>query len=578
MLNLDSIRTYWNKELVEKTYHDLCILNGNNPIIMEKLIEMGYYDLVNAFNRHYNKTELDKSLGYETNENWSAEIVKERYENLCVKFGNRSLKMEELALIGESKLIAAISVYWGGKNNLDKHLGYKTVGYYYLENGVVLRSLYEVIFANFLLHNNVDFLNEKKIDDNLNYRYDFKIKDLSGDCCYVEIWGYVGANHKNTRVTYEEVKNKKIQIYKKLNKKLIEFDFKFFKERNLEKLQYDLKDVLISNNIKIDNFKILSIDDIIKSYNTKKWNKEKAKELYQKLCKENGNMPLKRADFDKLERSDLLHAIYDFWGGKNNLDIELGYKLFYALDWTKEKVIEKYREACLENGNLPVPGKKLKELGYIGLDSAITNHFGSKNILDKMLNYTPLKLSSSPWTKEKIFETYKKICLENGDNPIGIERLEKMGYGGMIAKIYHFFGRKIDLDILLNYNPLYEKNNHTKEYVLETYNRLYIENGNIPIKYSEFKKLGHVSLKIGIAKHFGTKTNLEKELNITSHFKEWNKEITLEEYRKLCIKNGNRPITNKELKDCGNGPLIKSINRYFKNKTNIDMELGYIKI
>ncbi len=379
LLGYKPLRTNWTKKMIKETYHKLCLANGDKPISGDVLVSMGYNDLTTAMSRHYRKRDLDNDLGYETSTVWDIDLVKKTYKELCEKHGNRTLSQTELKLLGFGKLIQAINTYCGSKSELDFELGFTPYKLFRLQNGMIVRSTYEVMFGNFLIKNNIKFTTDKIICKNCseNYRYDFLINDLDGNKIYFEIWGGDDRTIKNTRFKdYIEKRKVKTEFYKKLNLKLVDIESDIFKNKSHESIIELIKKIIIKNNVKKDNFVSLTVDELIESDNNRLWDKQKVKDEYHKICLANGNQPTSTTDLGNLNRSDLLHAIRDYWGKKKFLDIDLGYEAFYV-EWTRELVIEKALEIGKKH-NLSFLSSDFIRENIKSLDSAIYRLFDSR--------------------------------------------------------------------------------------------------------------------------------------------------------------------------------------------------------
>jgi hypothetical protein len=378
MLGYKTLRTNWTKKMVKEKYHEICLANGNKPISGDVLIELGHNDLVTAIGRKYKKRNLDAELGYESSMNWDKDLVFKTYKELCKKHGDRPLSQTELCLLGFGKLIPAIQVYCGSKTKLDVELGYKPYKLFVLSNGAIVRSTYEVMFGNFLIKNNINFLTDKVIDKNSieRYRYDFLIKDVNGNDSYFEIWGNDYRTEYAKFKNYCETRNLKINFYKKLKLNLIEIESDIFKNKQQFKIIESLKKILVENDIKLDDFVELTADELIESTNTRLWNKEKVEEVYHKLCIENGDKPVTITQLSDTNRSDLIHAIRDYWVSKRLIDIHLGYEPSYT-EWTKELIIEKALDLCCKN-NLDFLSSDFIRENVKGLDGAIYKLFNSR--------------------------------------------------------------------------------------------------------------------------------------------------------------------------------------------------------
>jgi len=360
----------WSLEKVTKVYHEICLEYGDKPISSTELIEMGRHDLVTAFSRFGKKTDIEISLGYEPSiKYWEKDEVKETYRQLCEEYDCYPIGDTTLINLGHTALMGAIKRYYG-KILLDAELGYNDDSMYLLINGLAVRSHYEVLFGNFLIHNDIEFEVDKRISETTRYRYDFKLIDLNGNELYIEIWGVPKGDAREGYLSgYNEKREKKEKVYVKEGKRLLSLEAKTFKERNYDSLQTELKSILVDNNIKLNNFHHLTVKELIRSQNSNKWDREKVKDLYSKLCVENGDMPATKL------LSGMMHAIRKYWGSKRALDKHLGYRPLQTR-WTNSEIFIKYQEICFKLGLDSVGSKQMRP--YSGaLESAIYREFKS---------------------------------------------------------------------------------------------------------------------------------------------------------------------------------------------------------
>jgi predicted metallopeptidase len=375
LLGYKPVKNYgWNRDTVKSAYHKLCLENDDKPIPSNELIIMGHNDLTTAISRHFKKTDLDKELGYDTITHWNKELVKETYVSLCEKYGSRSISQDELHKLGYGGLSSAIHTHYGGKMKLDGELGY--VGKLFkVSNGSLVRSHYEALLSNFLIAQSIDYDYDGLIDENKNFRYDFRVTDMHGFEVFIELWGFSGTSKNERAKNYEKIRTKKEKMYFKLNKKVIGLDGKLFKERNYDELQNDLVTFLIEHNLKIDGFKKLSIDEFLNYECKNKWTKESVKETYHKLCLGNGNNLIKTS-FLSENYGSLRKAITKFWGEKRKLDEELGYKPT-TTKWSKELIFERYNQLATKLNKDFINSDEIRKHGR-GLDSIIYKTFDSR--------------------------------------------------------------------------------------------------------------------------------------------------------------------------------------------------------
>ena len=276
----------------------------------------------------------------------------------------------ELRLLGESKLDSAIFKYFSSRQDLYSECGYSSDVLYLLSNGELARSTFEVYFANYLIHHEIDFKCDKIIDktSGRDFKYDFLVKDIYGNYVYIEIWGYENTRYKDGRKgEYSQKRKLKEKFYKDRNLKLISINEDVFRSNFLaafrtKELQERFKNILIKNSIKLDNFKILSNQELFYFENNRL---DILEEKYLKICQEkNGcNKPVSVSYLREIEEWGIIYAIQKYAGGKMAFDESLGFKNMKAVKYTFDELLERHRRLCKENGDKPLGPKELKEIG-----------------------------------------------------------------------------------------------------------------------------------------------------------------------------------------------------------------------
>lgn len=211
---------------------------GRTPLT-DELIPNGLSDIktyMRKFDMSYN--ELVKSLGWETNGNFTAEIpiedLYEKYNNLYIQLGRIPL-WEDIDNIKEYPCSSTFRTKCGSISDICKHLNIPifidnlhTVGYGLSlidDNGDFCRSHPEMIITNLLLQNKLIYIKEYRysdliINDNSRKRFDWYLPEQN---IAIEYFGlYLENPHNEILMKYHDKTIEKINICKENNVKLIE--------------------------------------------------------------------------------------------------------------------------------------------------------------------------------------------------------------------------------------------------------------------------------------------------------------------------------------------------------------------
>jgi hypothetical protein len=111
----------WDKNKIKTTYGSLCLDNGDKPISVYKLIEMGYCGLAQAIPKYYpgGKKQLDTNLGYKHMRSltFTLDEIKSQIETLVEENKGIPLGAIELRNMGRKTLVSLLPKY---KTNLKK--------------------------------------------------------------------------------------------------------------------------------------------------------------------------------------------------------------------------------------------------------------------------------------------------------------------------------------------------------------------------------------------------------------------------------------------------------------------------
>ena len=173
----------------------------------------------------------------------------ENFENLknvimeFYKINNRAPLFKECK---DLKIDSAVQKH-GGIIKISKQLNISTTTQFLTLSGDVVKSMYEVIFANFCFLNNIQFQYEVKLIKSKKYNCDFKIDDF-----YIEIWGC----GERGSIGKHYIKQRKIKeiIYKDNKLKLINLEHVLFDNNKLKTINFELISLMSKIGIKNNNF------------------------------------------------------------------------------------------------------------------------------------------------------------------------------------------------------------------------------------------------------------------------------------------------------------------------------------
>lgn len=451
-LGFETLQKSWeNESLVIKEYDKECRKNGDTALTFKFLSEIGRSDIVNSFRRYsIDKRKLDISLGFEplSNEILTKDEVAIKFKDLC------------------------------DKHNSGKPLSYKKlkeIGYGYLNSRIkkYFKSRFE-LYA---------FLNIKAPKrDFSNYSFDDYFNDYYTLC---EEQGGLPVGEKDLSLLGYSYLNKWIS---KMIKQGI-----FKSRRDLHEMCgyvtpqfYRLSNgyyVRSSFEVKFANFLIYNnllfkVDEIID---------DKSRKNY-------------RYDF-------LLHNIsgepvyVEIWGMENHSI----HKFTYKEKQKAKKAFYKRRNLKLINiSSNSFEKKSFKDLQEFFKKLLKENNIKLNNF--KTLNSAELLKaeSESAWTEEKVFNTYKSLCLKNENQPISPSDLKKAGHGGLSLAIFKYYpGGKVQLDKDLGY-----KNMQSPKFSLDDIKKsmkdLVIANNGVPLFGFELKEMGYRPMVRSISHHYNS--------------------------------------------------------------------------
>lgn len=423
----------WTNEEILSKFKFVCDkFNGGKPLGEKELISLGYGDLNGAIHKHFDsKYEVYELLDMDfiRRDHWGYDDYFNTYKEMGEACGNRSLSAKDCKDLGIGYINSWISKTYDSRDELDKLCKFAPKTYFRLSDGSFAKSGYEVRFANFLIANNISFKNEGVIDKNSRkkYKYDFLLKDINGKDVYFEIWGlktnrfFNNVNFDSRKTNYSKKTKNKKAFYRRRKLKLVSIDGNVFESSNTSSIQDFFKEILISNKIKLDNFKILRTHELLNADSDTTLNKLEIYDFYGKLCLGNGDKPISVKELIKMGHANLNSAIQKIYpGGKKQLDIDSGYKHMRSLTYTLDEVKNILKNLAEQNNGVPIASYfELRKMGYKTL---ISNLSKLNTNLKKI--YTELGYDFRPSLGRKHKKTIKRI--EKNGSEI-IEKYNKYG-------------------------------------------------------------------------------------------------------------------------------------------------------
>lgn len=403
--------------------------------------------LFKLLNILYPNYEFDfKYLNSAPNGYWNDfDVLKEFLLPKCQALGRMLIHCELLEFKG---LIGAINKH-GGVLKVAEKLGFKTVSNFRTLSGNIVKSSYEVIVDNFLFLNNIKFEYENKIVEDKKYLFDFKI-----NYCFIEVWGFKVKGFKDRE--YDESRKEKEILYASNKFKLISIEAEFFNQ-NIVKINNKLKNILIENNIKTNDF---YDEDLNKLMNFESYTKDVVfLEMRNECVKlEIKTLPTKNwwikhgfknhILFFKSHKIKIPEILINL-----NLNNSTNKSNNYWKEWTKiEKIL---LPICKKIGKFPT-ASYLKNNNNQSLLSGINAHHGGLNKVALKLGYDINKKENGYWEnwdnlKNELLIIYDKI----GKFPSTVF-LKSINNDNILASIYKYHGgtKKV--------KEIFEKNNYYK--------------------------------------------------------------------------------------------------------------------
>lgn len=205
------------------------VFNSHKHDILEAIKELGYDE---------SKMRSQKPKGYWDNIEPILEAV-ETFIRVYDRFPRRDDLRNEFNVCNK-----AINNH-GGMNTLRKLVNYQKDTDLIDKNGDLNRSTYELITANFLIENRIDYKREQYPFPRTERRFrsDFTFT-YNGEVYHIEVWGFPKGNYKSPfSAFYNEKRKEKEKLYKKYGINLISIEFEVF-EKTQDEIQQELKNLL----------------------------------------------------------------------------------------------------------------------------------------------------------------------------------------------------------------------------------------------------------------------------------------------------------------------------------------------
>lgn len=253
-----------------------------------------------------------------------------------------------------------------------------------------------------------------------------------------------------------------------------------------------------------------------------------------------------------------------------------------------------YYTLCEEQGGLPVGERDLSLLGYSYLNKWISKMikqgiFKSRSALHEMCGYvTPqfYRLSNGYYVRSSFEVKFANFLIHNNlpfkvDEIIDDKSRKNYRYDFLI---YDISGEPVYVEIWgMDNHSLYKLSYKKKQKAKKSF---YKRRGLklIDISSRQFTSLNFNELQEffkKLLKENNIKLNNFKTLNSAELLKAesesaWTEEKIFKEYKLICIKNGNQPLSQDTLKSMGHGGLALAINKYYPGgKVQLDKDLGY---
>jgi hypothetical protein len=363
------------------------------------------------------------------------------------------------------------------------------------KDGDYVRSIYELLFDNFLSYNNINHLCEGLISESEkeNYLYDFKLLLNNNTTVYIEIWGYT-RNRNKLEKAYHKKRKLKEEFYRKLSLNLIGIEAPIFEKPFKRIYSHFVKQV--SKYDKSFKAKRMNLDYLLYGSN---YNEEDVIKRLQEIIKNNNGYFPSTDDLRQIENGGGLISQIQKYGGvshfKNILKTDVAKKESkWSMEYLKNELYKinqlKYLPSYSELNDL----KRLDVLGGIqknGGFKKVTQKLGISS-RSQFLKKNP-KPSNTKWTIDYLMKELEPIINKYKTIPSESE-LTNLGRGDIVAGIKKN-GGFIKIKESLNLKSSRKK--WTEEKVLKELDLLISNTQSFPTS-KDFKEMKRGDLLAGI--------------------------------------------------------------------------------
>jgi hypothetical protein len=363
------------------------------------------------------------------------------------------------------------------------------------KDGDYVRSIYELLFDNFLSYNNINHLCEGLISESEkeNYLYDFKLLLNNNTTVYIEIWGYT-RNRNKLEKAYHKKRKLKEEFYRKLSLNLIGIEAPIFEKPFKRIYSHFVKQV--SKYDKSFKAKRMNLDYLLYGSN---YNEEDVIKRLQEIIKNNNGYFPSTDDLRQIENGGGLISQIQKYGGvshfKNILKTDVAKKESkWSMEYLKNELYKinqlKYLPSYSELNDL----KRLDVLGGIqknGGFKKVTQKLGISS-RSQFLKKNP-KPSNTKWTIDYLMKELEPIINKYKTIPSESE-LTNLGRGDIVAGIKKNGGF---IKIKESLNVKSSRKKWTEEKVLKELDLLISNTQSFPTS-KDFKEMKRGDLLAGI--------------------------------------------------------------------------------
>ncbi len=222
--------------------------------------------------------------------------------------------------------------------------------------------------------------------------------------------------------------------------------------------------------------------------------------------------------------------------------------------------------------------EELGRIGLSGVARAVQKHGGFIAVREKM-GYKIIKQASGHWKDfDNVRDTLEEIIAKTKEFP-STEQLKELGYNGLVTGISDYHGGIRNVRELMGYKNEIKPDGYWKDWsnLKKEINKLKKKLGHFPTS-TEMRKNGQVSLAVGIKEYHGGIIKVREKLGIKENKKlsgYWNSFENVDYELKPIIKKLKHFPTQAELIKLGKSSLAMAIGKYHGGINNVKERLGY---